>query len=138
MRVFAVNNNYNQPNFNAKFSKSDINHFLSDIKDHDASLVPKLYTLLDFVDKLPGEKAKIVKPLAYADWFKIHIDGKSATGDHEFINAFTALYTMVVKHKDSILKESDIVRMPERIFEQEWWKNRFVTVANIKEFSENS
>ena len=137
MKILPINNiqNDKQQNFKARFSAKDINTVLSEIKGHDADLYPKLFTMLERVNELPGKVAKFVSPDGYGNSWQVHIDKKSLTGQSLFLNRFSALYSSIVKHKDSIVKSSDIVRMPESIFEQKWWANRFKTEGDVKNFS---
>ena len=62
MKILPINNTLNnkQQNFKAKFSAKDINNVLAEIKGYDADLYPKLYTLLERVNELPGKVAKFV------------------------------------------------------------------------------
>ena len=65
MKILPINNiqNNNYLNFKAKFSKQDVNHLLEEIKDNDIDIVPKLYTMLDFVKTLPGREAKFLRQI---------------------------------------------------------------------------
>lgn len=137
MKILPINNiqNNKQQNFKAKFSAKDINVLLDEIKGYDADLYPKLYTLLERVNELPGKNAKFVPADDYGNYWQLHIDGKSISKAFQFINKYSALYSSLVKHKDNIIKYSDIVRMPERIFEQKWWKNRIKGEEDIRNFS---
>ncbi len=137
MKILPINNiqNNKQQNFKAKFSAKDINNVLSDIKCFDADLYPKLYTLLERVNELPGKTAKFVPTDEFCNAWQVHIDGKSMSNAFQFKNRYSALYSSVVKHEGNIIKYSDFVRMPKNIFEQKWWANRFKGEEDIKNFS---
>ena len=132
MKVQPINNTQ-QPGFKAKFPKQDINTLISDIEFHDASLKPKLYTLLEYMQELGGDKANIVTD-QYKNYYQIQIDGK-LQNLNKFMNAYSSLYSTLVEHKDSIVTNSKIVRMPESVFEQKWWANRHKKESDIKNFS---
>ena len=137
MKILPINNaqNNKQQNFKAKFSAKDINNVLSEVKGLDADLYPKLYTLLERVNELPGKTAKFVPADEFCNAWQVHIDGKSISKAFHFKNRYNALFSSVVKHKGNIVKYSDTVRMPENIFEQKWWANRFKGEEDIKNFS---
>ena len=137
MKILPINNiqNNKQQNFKAKFSAKDINSVLSDIKCYDADLYPKLYTLLERVNELPGKVAKFVPSDKFGNAWQVHIDGKSMSNAFQFKSRYSALYSSIVKHDGNIIKNSDIVRMPESIFEQKWYANRFACEEDIKKFS---
>ena len=137
MKISPINNiqNNKQQNFKARFSAKDINSVLSDIKCFDADLYPKLYTLLERVSELPGKVAKFVPSDRFGNTWQVHIDGESISRAFQFKSRYSALYSSIVKHDGNIIKISEIVRMPERIFEQKWWANRFAREEDIKKFS---
>ena len=137
MKISPINNTQNnkQQNFKAKFSAKDINNVLSEVKGYDADLYPKLYTLLERVNELPGKTANFVPTDEFGNAWQVHIDGKSMSKSFQFKNRYNALYRSVVNNDSNIIKHSDIVRMPERIFEQKWWANRFKGKEDIKNFS---
>ena len=96
MKILPINNTQTNTQFKAKFSKADINHFLMEIEENDVDIVPKLYTMLDFVKKLPGNEAKILAS-DYRPWYQIQIDGASATQGRYYINAYHALKDMTIQ-----------------------------------------
>ena len=136
MKIMPINNiqNNKQQNFKARFSAKDINSLLSEINNHDADLYPKVYTLLERVNELQGKIAKFVPTDEFCNAWQLHIDGKSISKTFQFKNRYSALYSSVVKHDGTIIKDSDIVRMPERIFEQKWWTNRNKGEKDIRGF----
>ena len=137
MKILPINNiqNNKQQNFKAKFSAKDINAVLSEINGYDADLYPKLYTLLERVNELPGKTAEFVPTDIWNNFWQVHIDGKSISRAFQFISRYNALYSSIVRHDDNIIKYSDTVRMPARIFEQKWWANRNKGEEDIKNFS---
>ena len=137
MRIASIqsynnsNNRHNgQPSFKAELLKKDVSRLLDEIQGHDADLVPKLYTLLEYLKSLDGKKASFYCG-EFNNFAQLHIDNKEINSNM-FINAYSALYSSLVTHKDSIVTKSSIIRMPESIFEQKWWKNRNKTEVDIK------
>ena len=58
MKVMPINNNKTQ--FQAKLPKGDLNTLVSSALSHDKEAgIAKLYTLLEGLEKLPGEKAEL-------------------------------------------------------------------------------
>ena len=137
MKILPINNiqTNRQQNFKAKFSAADIDNVLVELKEHDVGLYPKLYTLLERTNELPGKVAKFVSSDEYGNFWQVHIDNKSLSKNKTFINRYAALYESLVYLPYSIIRSSDIVRMPESIFEQKWWENRFKTKEDIKNFN---
>ena len=137
MRIASIqsynnsNNRHNgQPSFKAELPKQDVNRLLNEIKGYDVALVPKLYTLLEYLKSLGGKKASLYGG-EFNNFVQLHIDNKEIN-PNMFKNAYSALYSSLVTHKDSIVKKSSIIIMPESIFEQKWWKNRNKTEEDIK------
>jgi len=132
MKVLPINNiNTQNTQFKAKFSKRDINHFLKEIEDNDIDIVPKLYTMLDFVKTLPGENAKILAS-DYRPWYQILIDGKSATQGRYYINAYHALQDMTVQSEKSAKNVLSTEKMTKEVFWENFYKNRTKTIQDIK------
>ena len=58
MRISPINNN--NPSFGVKLPKNDMNSLVTTALRNDSKDgIPKLYTLLNRLDKLPGKKAEI-------------------------------------------------------------------------------
>jgi len=136
MKILPINNiqNNKPQNFKAKFTERDINAVLADIKGHDADLYPKLYTLLERMNELSGQTAEFISS-KNGDLWQVHIDNKSMTGGKYFIDKFSALYESIVNIKGGFVKNTEFVRMPESIFEQKWWENRFKTEGDVRNFN---
>lgn len=134
------------------------------MNDDDKSSFPKLYTMLKYLEECPGdvayleyvtkgkdncfrpvksqkERYEIIennfeKPLGVRiytipkefSYQKKHYIGE----DYEGASPFDALKDATVTDKD---EHYDYVHMPERIFEQEWWKNRDKTTEDIKKLA---
>ena len=136
MKILPITNiqNNRQQNFKAKFSASDIAGILSEVRGKDASFYPKIYTILTRMSELPGKTAKFV--LSTGGW-QVHVDNKSLSHCYKYATKYDALEKSIV-YKDSCeckFINSDIVRMPESVFEQKWWANRFAGEKDIKAFS---
>lgn len=131
--------------------------------DDDKSIYPKLYTMLKYFEEIPGDVAYIeyvtkkegsqyhtivrtkkemqdiiengknlgVRIYAYTDDFdpkrKIEYGWNYNNG-----SVIKALEKATVTDED---KHWNTLKMPERIFEQEWWKNRHVTSEDIKKLA---
>ena len=133
MKILPINNiqNNNYLNFKAKFSKQDVNHLLEEIKDNDIDIVPKLYTMLDFVKTLPGQEAKILAS-NYRPWYQIQIDGVSATQGRYYINAYHALKDMTIQGNSSSKKVLSTEKMTKEIFMENFYKNSKKTIQDIE------
>ena len=133
MKILPINNiqNNKQQNFKAKFSKQDVNHFLREIEDNDVDIVPKLYTMLDFVRTLYGKEAKILSS-NYRPWYQIQIDGKSATQGRYYISAYHALKDMTIQSENSPKKVLSSEKMTKETFWDNFYKNSTKTIQDIK------
>ena len=128
----SINNtNTQNTQFKAKFSKQDVNHFLEEIKENDIDIVPKLYTMLDFVKTLPGREAKILVS-NYRPWYQIQIDGVSATQGRYYINAYHALEDMTTQKNSFSKKVLSTEKMTKETFMEKFYKNRKKTIQDIK------
>jgi hypothetical protein len=133
MKILPINNiqNNRQQNFKAKFSKQDVKHFLKEIEGNDVDIVPKLYTMLDFVKTIPGDEIKILSS-SYRPWYQIQIDGKSATQGRYYINAYHALQDITVQSKDSPKKVLSVEKMTKETFWENFYKNSTKTIEDIE------
>ena len=130
MKIMPINNiNARNPQFKANFCQRDIKEFLTEIQGGDVDIVPKLYTMLDFIKKQPGKNA-VIEHIGL--WHKILIDGKSINCENKYFNAFHALFDATVKTKTSLIKDSPIKRIPEEEFEGEYYKNSKKTIKDIE------
>lgn len=136
MKILPINNiqNNNQQSFKAKFSKQDVNLFLKEIEGNDVDIVPKLYTMLDFVKNLPGKNAKIL-PSEYRPWYQIQIDGVSATQGRYYISAYHALLDMTIQSKN-FKKVLSSDKMTKETFMENFYKNSEKTIDDIKNIFE--
>lgn len=137
MKIMPINNiqNNNQHNFKAKFSKEDVNHFLKEIEDNDVDIVPKLYTMLEFVKTLPGKKMKILAS-DYRPWYQIQVDGKSATHGRYYINAYHALQDITIHSENSSKNNLSSDKMTKQTFIENCYKNSKKTIQDIKDLFE--
>jgi len=133
MKILPINNiqNNKQQNFKAKFSQGDVNRFLKEIEDNDVDIVPKLYTMLDFVRTLSGKEAKILSS-NYRPWYQIQIDGKSATQGRYYISAYHALKDMTIQSENSPKKVLSSEKMTKETFWDNFYKNSTKTIQDIK------
>ena len=132
MKVMPINNiNTQNTQFKAKFSKPDINHFLKEIEGNDVEIIPKLYTMLEFVKTIPGREAKILAS-NYRPWYQIQIDGVSATQGRYYINAYHALKDMTIQEGNSSKKVLSAEKMTKETFMENFYKNSKKTIQDIK------
>ena len=131
MKILPINNTRTNTQFKAKFSKQDVNHFLQEIKGNDVDIVPKLYTMLDFVKSLPGKEATILAS-HYRPWYQIQIDGTSATQGRYYINAYHALKDMTIQEGSSSKKVLSTEKMTKETFMEKFYKNSKKTIQDIK------
>lgn len=121
MKILPINNiNTQQTQFKAKFQKQDIKELLREVEDSDIDIIPKLYTMLDIINKHPGKNAKIEH---IGLWHHISIDGKSICQKKTYLCTYHALQDATVKQKNTLIKESPIRRLSEEDFENEFYKN---------------
>ena len=131
MKILPINNiqNNKKQNFKAKFREQDVQEFLREIKNSDAlDEVPKLYTMLDLLKKIPGKIAQIEH---IGCWHKILIDGKSVSGNKKYLCAIHALKDITVEQKSTLIKDSPIKRLSEEEFENAYYKNSKKTVQDV-------
>ena len=129
MKILPINNTQSKPQFKAKFSKQDLGEFLREIENNDVDIVPKLYTMLDVINKHSGQKAEIEH---IGLWHRILIDGKSLSEKNKYLSAFHALLDATVKTKSSLVKDTAIERFSEEEFTNAYYKNRKKTVKDIE------
>lgn len=136
MKILPINNIKTQnTQFKAKFSKQDINHFVKELEGCDTDTVPKLYTMLEFVKNLPGEKAEILES-NYRPWYQILIDDKSAAQGRYYINAYHALEDITIQKKGSPKKVLSFDKMTKDAFFDNFYKNSKKTINDIKKMFE--
>ena len=162
VKIYPINNNC-QNSFNAKFTKKDIKELIQVCDTDNKSVYPKIYTMLKYLTEAPFEKVqfeyvvdkkgdkkyRIVK--RKNDLYK-YIEENKSIGVQ--IVSFVEKYGRKSKEilgvdyqkavpmnalKDATVTAEDehygYIKMPERIFEQEWWNNRHVTVDDIKKLA---
>lgn len=133
MKILPINNNIQykqQSSFKAKFPKQDIKEFLKEVTNPDVDTLPQLYTMLDFIKNLPGEKASISRNnLRY----QIMLDGKSLNNEFKYFCAFHALKDATVNHKNTLMKKESIIkRMSENEFITRYFNNSQKNIEDIR------
>lgn len=131
MKIMPINNAQQNTQFKAKFSKRDVNHFLKEIEGCDVDMVPKLYTMLDFVKNLPGQDIKILIS-EYRPWYQIQIDGVSATQGRYYINAYHALEDMTIHNGKNPKKVLSTEKMTKEMFLEKFYNNTRKTIEDIR------
>lgn len=139
MRVtpVSINTNCRKPNFEAKFSQKEIqNLIISATSDEKAAGIPQLYTLLKHLAWLPGKIAKFADSESIGHSFSktnkrvLLIDSKPQMySDYGWESDFGLLKKYLVGEKSTM----DVIRMPNSVFEREWWENRNVAADDLKE-----
>lgn len=137
MRIMPINNN--QPSFEARLPKRELNTMVDAALSHDKEAgLPKLYTLLQQLDKMPGEKAElkswIIRRIpsgigfasSYENRYQLRVDNKLI---EEGSNAFDVLYSAVTSFKT---KDGKKIHMPKAVFDPMWWKNRNKSAEDIE------
>lgn len=139
MKVTPINNN--QLQFRANLPKKELTTLVDSALCHDKTAgIPKLYTLLEQLDKMPGDKAKLttiiknsqsdVVGLA-AGFFKpnscqLRIDDELVA---EGQNIFDTLYSYVTSKQT---KDGKKIQMPQTIFDALWWNNAEKNVSDVE------
>lgn len=141
MKISPINNN--QPQFRAKLPKSELNSFVSSALTRDKNAgIPKLYTLLEQLDKTPGDKAEIKSLIKNnqssvlgfgldcygTNHCQLRIDGKLVG---EGSNIYDTLYSAMTSAKT---KDGRKISMPQSVFDIMWWENRDKTVQDMEQF----
>lgn len=138
MKVLPISSNQQQ--FKARLPKSAFDTIVTSAwsKDKDAGM-QKLYTLLQALDKIPGEKAEIKSVvvnnqsnligyrLRDSHICQLKIDGKLI---EEGSNIFDVLYSAVTS---STTKDGKKIKMPGAVFDIMWWENRDKTRDDVME-----
>lgn len=128
MRIAPINNS--QPKFGTKLSlkKVDINTMVGEALEHDKNAgIPKLYTLLQYLKKMPDETAEFSK-LAGLNYnhYQLRINNKLV---QEGRDTYEILYNFTTPKKT---EDGKIIPMPTSIFEDDWWKNVGKTYRDIE------
>lgn len=124
-----TNNNYN-PHFQAKLSLSDIDLLVKEAKMyHDASSLPKLYVLLDYLNEIPGKLAKIKQKKNFNE---VIIDGKSVYRTNNKVDDLYSTLKGFLVGNESL---KNYIRMPENIFVQKWWSKRNINEKVLEGFA---
>ena len=133
MKILPINNiqNNKQQNFKAKFPKEDINHLIKELDGCDIDMIPKLYTMLDFVKTLPGKEIKILAS-TYRPWYQLQIDGVSATQGRYYINTIHALEDMTIYKGNNSKRVLSTDKMTKETFWENFYKNSKKTIEDIK------
>ena len=145
MKVYSINNSHQQ-SFGARFPKEEINTLISAaLSDKKGAGIPKLYTLLDLLDKRAGRVAG----------FKTHTKTSRyvALGAHGPFHPSTTTYELYadnVKIKEGIIsklstlyhamtdfhpKTGEDISMPQPVFDTMWWKNVSKTIDDVLKFA---
>jgi len=139
MKIMPINNTCQQ-NFGARLPKSEFNTIVDSALRNDKNAgIPKLYTLLEKLDKMPGEKAELKSwmrnnqsEIGYlsrdlGNTCQLRIDGKLA---EEGSNIFDVLYSATTSAKT---KDGKKIPMPKTVFDLMWWENRDKTAKDIEQ-----
>lgn len=136
-----------QPQFRARLTKGQIQDVLRESTEavkcqgiDSANIVPKLYTLLELLDKHPGRKAEVSSKThtskypamgVYPEWTisTLEVDGNEIEKDKNGL--FNLLYKALTSHKTS---DGRTITMPLSIFDGMWWANRDKTEKDLMKF----
>ena len=137
MRVNSIRNNQiGIPQFKAQMSKDDINFVLKEMKEGDFynpyEKIPKLYTILEYAKKCPGEKLKFkFYPYEGDMAVKLLLDDKLLRDSRYKKDAYCLLYdSYIIDGPDYHVTTH--ARMPKSVFDQKWFiDNRNVTEQDV-------
>jgi hypothetical protein len=139
MKILPVNNN--NPKFGAKLPKKEINTVIDSALNRDKQAgIPKLYTLLERLDKMPGNKAELTSLFVNS---QSQLIGYGARRDNtcqlriddqlvgEGTNIYDVLYSATTSAKTQDGKK---ISMPQSVFDLMWWENREKTSHDLEQF----
>ena len=139
MQIMPINNN--QPRFGAKLPKQEMNKVIDSALFHDKQAgIPKLYTLLERLDKIPGEKAELKSLFVnnqsqLIGYWSQHPSTCQLRVDDTLIsegqNAFDVLYSGTTSVKT---KDGKRIAMPQSVFDRLWWENVDKTAQDLEQF----
>ena len=137
MRTAPINSY--QPQFTAKLPQKELNNLVDSALNHDKQAgIPKLYTLLERLDKMPGDKAELTSLLAnnqsqligfiprQYSTFQLRIDNKLVD---EGSNIYDVLYSAVTSAKT---KNGKKISMPKTVFDLMWWNNKEKDIKDVE------
>ena len=145
MKILPIDSNC-KPSFNAKFPKKEAMELVEFAKkDKDNAGIPKLYTLLDLLDKFPGKIARFKTKTVTSQYRATSIYEGSYFPSTTYnslcvdnveikkkpISKYNVLYRAMTDYKT---KDGEYIPMPESIWNSLWWKNRDKTVKDIEKF----
>lgn len=138
MRILPMNNV--APSHKARLPKIEVESF---IKSSDN--VPKLYTLLDLLDKHAGKVAKFTTEKQTSRFLAMGHNGSFYP-----TSTYNTLYIDNVEIKRGIneekleilhsamtdyqTKDGNTIPMPQSVFDKMWWENRDKTVEDVRKF----
>ncbi len=140
MKIMPINNT-TQPKFNARLPKRELNTLVDSALVHDKKAgIPKLYTLLEGLDKMSGEKAELKNiyrnsqsdVVGFASgsydigYCQLRIDGKLVA---EGSNSYDILYSAVTSKQTNDGKK---IAMPQTVFDLMWWENTDKTYSDVE------
>lgn len=140
MKILPINNK--QTEFKARLSKKELNTVIDSALSHDKQAgIPKLYTLLERLDKMPGNNAELKSwnrnnPTEIIGFLsktsdstcQLRIDNNLAA---EGSNVFDVLYSAITSSKT---KDGKKIDMPKSVFDLMWWENREKTARDLEQF----
>ena len=126
------------PAFCARFSRKNVDMLIENAKASKPENIPQLYTMLEYLDELPGRELRF-ETKDYAGQYtlandyrtRVYLGGIQLGEAKGLRNYFGALFNACVKNE----AQAEHLRMPERIFEQQWWNNRHKTAEDIRKFA---
>ena len=129
MKIMPITNKQPQFGTKLKLQRIDVNTIVGDALSHDINAgIPKLYTLLQYLKKMPEETAEFsrLKGLDY-NHYQLRINNKLVK---EGRDTYEILYDLTTPKKTSDGKK---IPMPTSIFEKSWWENTDKTYQDIEE-----
>ena len=144
MRVSEINS-FSNTSFSARFSRADINKLIYSARNaygwDNPSALPKLYTMLSHVEKLPFKSVSLTEyPHPLKDWngkniittrYQISTESGETMGNG--VNPYFALINSTIKGITD--EESAFKQMTKSVFTRKWNENKNVTESEIKKFA---
>ena len=143
MKILPISNN--EISYKAKLPKTEVKTLIQMAKlKESGDGIPKLYTLLDLLDKSSGKVAQFTTKTKIS---KFRAMGQN--GAHYPSSTYNTLYIDNVEIKkgtgtkldilqramtDYQTKDGKFIQMPQSVFDRIWWENRDKSIKDIEKF----
>ena len=143
MKILPINNkSQSNSTFRATFPRKQVQEMVQEIAvTNEPEGLAQLYTLLKYAKEIPGKVLLLKQGTVTqqrnncANTVNFLISDNARKLGHSFKDRkFDALLDICVK-KDKQTSHSEFIRMPQSVFEREWWNNRHVNERDVLNLS---